>query len=102
MDERLLAQLERLAAAGIELLPTPALPRHFVFTRAGCAVLVERRDDGFGGIGSPGALTERGFEALVESGAGSWFVSKGERRKASEEQAEAARALLRDLKQALT
>lgn len=101
MDERLLTQLERLAAAGIELLPTPELPRHFVFARDGCAVLVERRDDGFGGIGSPGALTERGFEALVERGGETWFVSKGEQRRASEEQAAAARALLRDLRQAL-
>jgi hypothetical protein len=102
MDERLLAQLERIAAAGIELLPTPELPHHFVFERAGCVVLVERREDGFGGIGSPGALTERGFEALVERGAGPAFVFKGGERPAPAGEAEAARALLRDVRQALT
>jgi hypothetical protein len=101
MDARLLAQLERIAAAGIQLLPTPELPRHFVFERAGCAVLVERRDNEFGGIGSPGALTERGFEALVERPGGPAFVFKGDERPATPEQAETARALLRDLRQAL-
>lgn len=101
MDERLLGQLERLAGAGIQLLPTPELPHHFVFERAGCVVLVERRDGGFGGIGSPGALTERGFEALVERGGGPVFVFKGEERRATAGEAEAARSLLRDVRQAL-
>jgi hypothetical protein len=102
MDERLLEQLERIAAAGIQLLPTPELPHHFVFERAGCVVLVERRTDGFGGIGSPGALTGRGFEALVERAAGPAFVFKGDERAATANEAEAARSLLRDLRQALT
>lgn len=101
MDERLLGQLERLAGAGIQLLPAPALPHHFVFERAGCVVLVERRDGGFGGIGSPGALTERGFEALVERPAGPHFVWKGGERPAPAAEVEAARALLRDVRQAL-
>lgn len=101
MDECVLARLERLAAAGIQLLPTPELPHHFVFERAGCVVLVERRPDGFGGIGSPGALTERGFEALVERPAGPHFVYKGGERAAPAGEAEAARALLRDVQQAL-
>lgn len=101
MDQRLAAQLERLAAAGIQLLPLPELAHHFVFERAGCAVLVERRGDGFGGIGSPGALTERGFEALVERPAGACFVYKGGERLARAGEAEAARALLRDVQQAL-
>jgi len=101
MDERLLGQLERIAAAGIQLLPTPGVERHFVFERAGCVVLVERGEQGFGGIGSPGALTQNGFEALVEREDGAYFVFKGEQRRAPAEQAEAARALLRDLRQAL-
>jgi hypothetical protein len=65
-------------------------------------VLVERRADGFGGIGSPGALTGRGFEALVERAAGPAFVFKGDERAAKTDEAEAARSLLRDLRQALT
>lgn len=101
MEERLLRQLERIAAAGIELLPAPGLGRHFVFSRDGCVVLVERREEGFGGIGSPGAMGERGFEALVERGGEAYFVYKGEERVATAEEAEAARALLRDLQQAL-
>lgn len=101
MGPRILAQLEKVAAAGIRILPTPELPRHFVFERAGYAVLVERRDDGFGGIGSPGALSGRGFEALVDRGGALFFVWKGGERPAAPEEAESARSLLRDLRQAL-
>jgi hypothetical protein len=101
MNERVLAQLERLATAGVQLLPLPELERHFVFERDGCAVLVERRTDGFGGIGSPGALTERGFEALVDREGKALFVYKGGERPATPQEAESARALLREVQAAL-
>lgn len=102
MDDVLLAQFERILEAGIQLLPTTQIPNHFVFERNGCVVLVERRETGFGGIGSPGLLTERGFEALVEVDGRDVFVFKGEVRAAEPGQADAARSLLKDLKQALS
>jgi len=61
----LVLQFERLAAAEIQLLPVPEVTTHFVFEREGCVVLVERRGEGFGSIGSPGLLTAGGFAALV-------------------------------------
>lgn len=38
---------ERLAAAGIDLLPAE-ITTHFLFVRGGFVSLVERRDKGFG------------------------------------------------------
>jgi hypothetical protein len=97
-----LLQLEKIAAAGIVLIPTPEVPTHFVFSRDGCVVLVERRGEGFGSIGSPGQLTERGgFAALVERDGVAWFVAKGQEWKAVSGEAEAARRLFTDLRTAL-
>lgn len=101
MDPALLARFERLAAAGISLLPTAEIPNYFVFTRDDIAVLVERRGDGFGGIGSPGRITERGFEPLIHSSGGAHFVFKAERSPATAAAIVAARFLLADLKSAL-
>jgi len=101
MNPELLAKLEKLAAAGISILPVASLEHHFVFTRGEMAVLVEKRGDRFGGIGSPGRITANGFEPLVDDGTGLTFVFKGERNRATEAQSAEARALLQDLKQAL-
>jgi hypothetical protein len=101
MDPALLVRFEKLAAAGVSLLPTAGIPNHFVFTRDGMAVLVERRGGGFGGIGSPGRITERGFEPLVYSSGGAHFVFKAERAPATAADIIAARFLLADLKSAL-
>jgi hypothetical protein len=101
MDSRLLAQLERIAAAGIRLLPTPQLPQHFVFERDGYVVLVERNGEGFGAVGSPGRLLPEGFAALVQRGEQAYFVVKGSERLAAEEEAAAARSLFTQLKTAL-
>jgi len=101
MDPALLVRFEKLAAAGVSLLPTAEIPNHFVFTRDGMAVLVERRDGGFGGIGSPGRITQRGFEPLVTSAGGAHFVFKGGSSAAAAAEVEAARWLLADLKSAL-
>ena len=101
MNPALLARFERLAAGGISLLPVAGMENHFVFTRDDIAVVVERRGEGFGGIGSPGRITERGFEPLVYSSGGAHFVSKSERSPASATDIIAARFLLADLKSAL-
>lgn len=101
MNPTVLAQLERIAEAGIQILPAAQIPHHLVFERDGCAVIVERKDDGFGGVGSPGLITDKGFEALVERDGRPVFVFKGEVREAEAGQVDAARSLLRDLKQAL-
>jgi hypothetical protein len=99
MDPNLLARLERIAGAGIQLLPTPEVPTHFVFEREGCVVLVERREAGFGPVGSPGLLVEQGgFAALVEREGRQWFVWKGGEREASPAEASAARRLFTELK----
>jgi hypothetical protein len=101
MDAALLAQLERIAAAGIQLLPTPQLPLHFVFERDGYVVLVERKGDGFGSVGSPGRLLPEGFAALIQRGSQAYFVAKGSETAASAEEAAAARLLFTQLKTAL-
>ena len=57
-----LRQLERLAAAGINLLPALELAHHYVLERGGFIALVERGDNNStGSIGAPGLLTEKGF-----------------------------------------
>jgi len=101
MNPDLLARLERLAAANIDLLPADGVANHFVFTRDGVAVLVQRRDDGFGSIGSPGRITGRGFEPLVDAGDGPRFLFKGQETPASDAEASATRSLLADVKSAL-
>lgn len=101
MDPQLLARLERILAAGIELAGDLNIASHYVFTRDGFASLVEKRDGGFGNIGAPGLVTEKGFAALVwRDGAGS-FVGRGFSLSASEEQVEALRSFDRDLRAAL-
>jgi hypothetical protein len=97
MNPALLAQLERISAAGIELLPVPQISTHFVFTRDGCAVLVERTAAGFGGVGSPGRITAQGFAPLVERNGVKAFVGKGFEESATDAEASAARQLLQDL-----
>jgi hypothetical protein len=101
MGPALLAQLEKIADLGIGLAPAPGVSGHFVFVRAGCAVIVERRGDGFGAVGSPGLLTEGGFAALVERDGRPCFINKGDCRPAGDEQAAEARRLFRDLRSVL-
>ena len=50
MDAALLARLERILAAGIELVPDLNITTHYVFTRDGFAALVEKRDGAFGNV----------------------------------------------------
>jgi hypothetical protein len=95
------AKLERLAAVGIQLLPAVELTTHYVFERDGFVALVERTQDGFGGIGSAGILTGSGFAALIRRGDRSYFVARGFEQEAQPDQAEALRQFSADLKSAL-
>jgi len=98
-----LVQIERIAAAGIRLIPVPEVTSHFLFERDGFVVLVERKGEAFGGLGSPGQLAESGgFAALVTRGGEDWFISKGTERRAHTGEAEAARRLFTELKAALS
>lgn len=93
---------ERLAAANIELLPVGEISTHFVFGRDGFVCLVERRGDGFGGMGSPGLLSDRGMAFLVWRGGAGYFVNKAGEMAASAEQVSGLRAFSADLSFALT
>lgn len=102
MTQETLAQLERIAALGIRILPLAEIQTHFVFERDGCAVLVERRGEGFGAAGGPGLLTDSGFAALVERDERPWFIGKTVKREATPGEAVAARRLFTDLKSVLS
>lgn len=94
--------IERLAEAGIGLLPLPGLDRHYVFTRGGFAALVERREAGeFGGIGSAGLLTDKGLAALLYRSGSAWFIAKGFEREAEAGEVAALRQFAADLEAAL-
>jgi hypothetical protein len=93
--------LEKLAAAGIELVPAPAMARHIVFTRDGFVSLVERREDGFGAIGSAGLATRHGFAALAWRDGDPFFVARGFEQTATAEQVARLRAFESDLRAAL-
>jgi hypothetical protein len=93
--------LERLAAAGIQLLPAAEITTHYIFERDGFVALIERTPEGFGGIGSAGILTGTGFAALIQRGERSCFVAKGFEQEAQPSQVEALRRFSADLKTAL-
>ena len=93
--------LERLAAAGIQMLPAVEIATHYVFERDGFVALVDRTPEGFGGIGSAGILTGNGFAALIKRSRGSYFVARNFEQEASEEQVAALRRFSADLKSAL-
>ena len=95
-------RLERLAAAGIQLLPIDEFQRHFVFERDGFVSLVERRDSGFGNIGGAGLATAQGLAMLTSRRQGLFFVARGLEIPATDEQVELLRAFERDLRAALT
>lgn len=96
--------LEKLAAAGIQIVPAE-IASHFIFERDGFVAFVERRaepeENPFGNIGAPGLMTERGFAALVWRGDLAVFVGKGFEQPASAEQIQTIRAFASDLANAL-
>ena len=93
--------LQRLAGANINLLPTSQITTHFVFERDGFVSLVERLPEGFGRIGAPGLLTEKGFAAFVWRGESAFFVVKGTEQSASPDQVDSIRKFATDLELAL-
>jgi hypothetical protein len=93
--------LERLAAAGIQMLPAVEITTHFVFERDGFVALVERTPTGFGGIGSAGILTGNGFAALTRRGDRSYFVAKNFEQEARPDEVTMLRRFSADLKSAL-
>ena len=101
MDTDLLAKLERVLAARIELVPDLKITTHYVFARDGFASLVEKREGGFGNIGTPGMVTEKGFAALLWRGQRGVFVGRGFELFATGEQVAAIRSFDRDLNEAL-
>jgi hypothetical protein len=96
----LLDKLEKLAAAGIQIIPSE-IASHFILERGGFVAFVERREDGFGNIGASGLMTERGFAALIWRGSEAFFTGKGFEQAASDEQVREIRTFGADLKQAL-
>jgi hypothetical protein len=93
--------LERLAAAGIQMLPAVEIATHYVFERDGFVALVERTHDGFGGMGSAGILTGNGFAALIHRGDRFYFVAKNFEQEAQPDQVAALQRFSLDLKTAL-
>jgi hypothetical protein len=96
-----IGELERLAAAGIQLVLVPGVRTHFVFERDGFAALVERTAYGFGQIGSAGLVTPEGLAVLVWRGEQAFFVRKGFERPASPEEVAELRRFAQDLATAL-
>ena len=94
-------KLERLTAAAIEMVPLEGISRHVVLGRDGFASLVECGPEGFGSIGAPGLVTERGFAVLVWRGDAGFFVARGFEQQATHEQVEGLRKFSRDLAAAL-
>lgn len=107
MGPQLLAALQRLADAQIELVPVTEFRGFFVFSRDGFVALVERRDDAsgqpnFGSVGSVGLFTGKTLAPLVqrlgEDGQELWcFQAKGFSQPATPEQRALAQAFQRDL-----
>jgi hypothetical protein len=99
-----IATLEKLADAGIQLIPAE-IASHFILERDGFVAFVERRaepaESPFGNIGAPGLMTERGFGALIWRGDQAFFVGKGFEQPASPEEVQKIRAFASDLKHAL-
>ncbi|MBZ2185877.1 MAG: hypothetical protein K7J46_14285 [Bryobacter sp.] len=93
--------LARLAAANIDFLTALELTTHFVVTRDGFVALIERREGGFGNIGAPGLLCERGVAQLIWRGEQAFFIARGFAEPATPEQIEALRRFGRDVKNSL-
>jgi hypothetical protein len=93
-------KLEKLAAAGIQIVPAE-ITSHFILERDGFVAFVERREEAFGNIGAPGLMTDRGYAALIWRGDQAFFVGKGFEEPASLEQVEKVRTFASDLEAAL-
>jgi hypothetical protein len=96
----LIERLEKLAKAGIQIIPAE-ITSHFLLERDGFVAFVERRENEFGNVGAPGLMTERGYAALIWRGDQAFFTGKGFEQPASAEQVQKIRAFAADLESAL-
>jgi hypothetical protein len=95
------SQLLSLANAQIQLVPAD-ISTHYVLERDGFVCLVEKREGGFGAIGSVCKLTGDGFAVVTWTGAEAHFVAKGQpRQTATPEEIQQFRAFSHDLRAAL-
>ena len=94
-------RLEKLAAAGIQIVPAD-IASHFIVERDGFVAFIERRGEDFGNIGAPGLMTERGFAALVWRSDQAFFVARGLEQPAHPDDVQKLRAFANDLEQALS
>ena len=101
MSPELLQKLGRLQESGIELVPFNAMINHYLLARGGFVALVEKIPKGFGKIGAPGIMTEKGFACLIWRETQAFFVTKGFDQQATMEQIEELRVFSADLHQAL-
>jgi hypothetical protein len=100
VNQDLIGALEKLAAAGIQIVPAE-IASHFILERDGFVAFVERREQVFGNIGTAGLMTEKGFAALIWRGDQAFFVGKGFEQSADAEQVQKIRAFASDLASAL-
>jgi hypothetical protein len=94
-------RLEKLAAAGIQIIPA-GVTSHYILERDGFVAFVERKGDDFGNIGAPGLMTEKGFAALIWRGGQGFFVAHGFEQAATDEQVEKIRSFSGDLERSLS
>jgi hypothetical protein len=94
-------KLQRLAEAGIQMIPADQVSTHFLFERDGFVALVERRADDFGNVGGAGLLTESGVAFLIHRRPEAFFVCKGYDQPAEQAQIDALRRFQSDLEAAL-
>jgi len=95
------SRVEKLAAAGIQLFAA-GVTSHYILERYGFVAFVERKGDGFGNIGAPGLMTEKGFAALVWRGGRAFFVARGFEQAATDDQVQKIRDFADDLERALS
>ena len=94
-------RLEKLAAAGIQIIPA-GVTSHFILERDGFVAFVERKGDDFGNIGAPGLMTDKGFAALIWRGERPYFIARGFEQAASGEDVQKIRRFSNDLEGALS
>ena len=94
-------KLERLAAAGIRVLPLPGIESHLALERDGFAVLAERSSDTIGRTGAAGLVTPQGLALLVWRDGSPFFVGRNIEQPAAAEQVTQLRAFAGDVERAL-
>ncbi len=89
----------RLSNLNIQVLVESS--RHYLLARGEAIVLVERKGDECGSIGSAGMMTERGLAYLVWRDGGAVLAAKGGEIEATAEQIATLKGFSADVKSAL-